>query len=432
MTTMLTPQMDTMPLRHNDKCDKYDYIIAIACGTISGLIDAFLVGAPGDSVIGKWTDAQADKCVMAFAKMNGWNPRAGKENSVASAIGHLEKTFKVNYDQRHSADVNGLFNMNTRNHHMKSLAHAPSPVGLFFSILNQFTSTSTFLSNGQMIMIQTDTFVLQGNNFISKLFCGFTNWVGHLMSDFVGSSGSKGNGGRGSGIVMPFYELFGMCNFGSFGQHRQSLATLATQAFENGCDARFGLTMALPVVLCETSIRLIWGIRQYFQFKRPLKECIPTEKHDSLRVMLLCGHGALCLVDGVDAVIRSCGNPLMILVRINLVGWCRLVQLAIKEICIRTGIPLDIECEIEALKRINQALAVYLAELEKIDFEAFKRETKACAEITALIENAQTEDELGLALDKSIELMGIKLCWRETHDSFDAFMSDKNAVMRFE
>lgn len=432
MITQLSPQTDISPLRYRDKCDKYDYIIAIACGTISGLIDAFLVGSPKDSVLGRWTDAQVDNCVMAFAKMNGWKPKAGKENNVASAIGHLENIFKVNYDQRYSGDVGNLFNMSTKNHHMKSLAHSPSPIGLFFSILNQFTSTSTFISNGQVITVQTDTYELQGSNFISKLFCGVANWIGHLMSDIAGSSGSRGNAGRGSGIVMPFYELFGLCNFGSFGQHRQSLATLATQAFESGYDVRFGITMAIPVVLCELSIRLIWALRQYFQYKKPLNECIPTEKHDSLRVMLLCGHGALCLIDGVDAAIRSGGNPLEFFLRINLVGWCRLVTLAVKEICIRCGLSLPLERELAVLKRINEALTVYLAELERIDIEAFERETLACAEAAALLNNVTSEEQLSFVLDKAIERMGIKLCWKETHDSFDSFMGDKNAVMRFE
>lgn len=433
MITELNSKTDITPLRYNDKCDKYDYIVAVACGTISGLIDAFLVGSPGDSVLGKWTDAQADKCVMAFSKMNGWSPRAGKEDNVASAIGFLENKFKVNYDQRHSGDVGGVINhMSAKNHHMKSLAHSPDIVGLFFSVLNQFTSTSSFLNNGQLITIQTETYELQGHNFISKLFCGITNWIGHLMSDFAGSSGGRGGTGRGSGIVMPFYELFGLCKFGSFGENRDTLATLATKAFENGYDARFGAAMAIPVVLCETTIRLAWSIRQIFQYKRPLKECVPTEQHDSLRVMLLCGHGTLCLVDGVDAAIRSGGNPLQFVLRLNLVGWCRLVKLAIKEVCIRVGFSFSIENQIEALKRINVALEGYLAELKRIDFAAFELEVKACKEVSMIISSAQTEEQLNAALKKSVDVLGIKLCWQDKYDSFDSFMSDKDSVMVFE
>lgn len=35
-------------LQREDKCDKYDYIAAVACGVIGGMIDIFLVGAPKD------------------------------------------------------------------------------------------------------------------------------------------------------------------------------------------------------------------------------------------------------------------------------------------------------------------------------------------------------------------------------------------------
>ena len=133
-------------IQSGDKCDKYDYLIAVACGAIGGMVDIFLVGAPGDSVLCKWTDAQVDNAVKGFAKISGWSPKPEKADSVASAIGFLEKKFKINYDQRHSADVNNLFNMSTKNHHMMSLAHSPDVIGLFFSILNQFTSTATFVA----------------------------------------------------------------------------------------------------------------------------------------------------------------------------------------------------------------------------------------------------------------------------------------------
>ena len=140
-----------------DKCDTCDYLVAAACGAIGGLVDIFLVGAPGESVLGKWTDTQVDNAVKGFAKLAGWKPKAEQSGNVSSAIGFLEKTFKVNYDQRHSGDVGGLFNMSAKNHHMMSLAHSPDIVGLFFSILNQFTSTSSFVSGGKLITIKTET-----------------------------------------------------------------------------------------------------------------------------------------------------------------------------------------------------------------------------------------------------------------------------------
>lgn len=64
--------------------------------------------------------------------------------------------------------MNNLFKMGTRNHHMMSIAHSPDIIGLFFSILNQFTSTSSFIADGQLITIATDTFELQGGDYILK------------------------------------------------------------------------------------------------------------------------------------------------------------------------------------------------------------------------------------------------------------------------
>ncbi len=36
-------------LQGKDQCDKYDYLAAVACGAVGGLMDIFFVGAPGDT-----------------------------------------------------------------------------------------------------------------------------------------------------------------------------------------------------------------------------------------------------------------------------------------------------------------------------------------------------------------------------------------------
>lgn len=418
-------------LHEKDKCDKYDYLTAVACGAIGGMIDIFLVGAPGDSKLGNWTDSQVDNAVKGFAKITGWNPRAGQEENVASAIGFLEKKFKVNYDQRHTADVSNLFQMSTKNHHMMSLAHSPDIVGLFFSLLNQFTTTSSFIANGQLIMIESDTFELQGGNFIAKLFCGIVNWFGHIMSDIAGSSGSRGGAGRGSGVVIPFYELFQFCKFGKFqvGQDRQDLATIAVRAFQQGYDFRFGLATAVPVIITDLSIRLIWSLRRHFQYAMPINECIPKQAHDSLRVMLLFGNGTLCVMNGIDAGIRSGGNFLTFFMRLNLIAWFRFVTLVLKEVCIRVGLANALQRQIEAFKRINEALLFYLSELEKIDVEAFKKETEQYEQIVEVFTTAESEQELNTMLLNIYDKLGWKKPWE---GDFDEHMSDKNATLVFE
>ena len=417
-------------LLKNDKCDKYDYLIAAGCGAIGGLIDIFLVGTPQDSVLGKWTDKQVDNAVISFAKRLGWEPAKGS-NEIASAIGFLERKYKINYDQRYTSDVNNLFNMSTKNHHMKSLSHSPDIIGLFFSILNQFTSTSSFIADGKIITIESGTFELKGSNFISKLFCGIANWFGHIMSDIAGSSGSRGNGGRGTGIVMPFYELFGFCKFGKFnvGKDKQDLATIATRAFQEGYDFRFGMAMAIPVVITELSIRLIWAIRRYFQFEKPLAECIPTNQHADLRVMLLFGHGTLCVMDGIDAGVRSGGNFLAFFMRLNLVGWSRFTMLVLKEICIRVGLVNGLEQQILAYKRINEVLVLYLKELEQIDIELFKKETEVYNQLVAKFAQLRSEKEWNTYLISVYEELKIEKAWK---GDFNEFMSNSNNRLIFE
>lgn len=175
------------------KFDKYDLLMACACGSIAGIIDILFVNNSKNTKLGKISDKAADNLVMKFARFTGWNPRPGKEDSIASAIGYLEKRFAVNYDQRSSVDVNGLFDMNTKNHHFKSLSHSPDIAGLFFSVLDQFLNTSTFIDNGKIVVVnvENDNFELRGSDLKSKLYCAFCNWIGHIMSDLAGSSGSR-------------------------------------------------------------------------------------------------------------------------------------------------------------------------------------------------------------------------------------------------
>jgi hypothetical protein len=310
-------------------CDKYDYMIAGTCGLIGGLIDAIFVGLPGQGALTKFTDDLTDSAVQKFAKFNGWEgPRDGKD-PTASAIGFLERNSKVNYDHRHGGDVDGLFKMSTKNHHIKNLAHSPDLVGLFFSLLDQFNGTAHFVDAGHIVSVDTETFELRGSNFVSKVFSGFINWLMHLFSDVAGSSGSSG---RGSGIPIPFYSLLQFINVGEFGQHRQTFSKIAVQVFEQGYDFRHGMAMAIPVMVTELLTRIMWVVKQRYYHKAPWGECVPSANNPELRRMLLIGHGSLCLVDSADAALRSNGDMIQFMLRSNIIAWTRFGTLALKEL----------------------------------------------------------------------------------------------------
>lgn len=344
----------------NANCDKYDYMIAGTCGVIGGLIDILFVGIPGDSTLGNFTDKQANKITEKFAEFVGFDKNKIKQdyekligkNSIKGKttldydqyldkrrLQFLENKYKINYDQtatnkKGKAGTGGkVEDLYASNHHLKSLGHSPDVIGLFFSILNQFTSTSSFINNGQIITIETETFELKGNNFITKIFCGFANWFGHIMSDWTGSNSSIEKGNRGSGVPIPFYNLFQMLDFGEFGQDRQTFAEITTKVFDQGkYDFRHGMAMAIPVVINELLIRFMYTMKVHFYHQKDWKDSIPNANIPELRRMLLVGHGTLCIMDGADAAIRSGGEMITFLSRTNLIAWVRFGHLSLKEV----------------------------------------------------------------------------------------------------
>ena len=411
----------------NNTCDKYDFLASVACGGLAGFIDVFFVGDPKNSIFLKYTDSVVDETVKKFAQFLGWD---GKGNeSVNSAIGYLERKFKVNYDQRLPSDVNNAFDILPKTHHMMNLAHSPDIIGLFFSILNQFTSTSSFIVDGEIITVDTETYELQGKTFPTKIICGTINWFGHLMSDIAGSSGSHG---RGTGIVMPFYELFGFCKFGSFDVNgvKKDLAGLAQEAFTQGEDFRFGLAQAIPVAIVEILIRVIWAVRRRIQYKLPLKDCIPRSKYGDLRVMLIVGEATLCVTDLVDAIIRSgfTANPLLLFMRLNLIAWLRLILLVLKEIFIRFGFSFGLEAALESFREINRALCEQLNELEKIDLDAYHEECKKYMEVMNIFKNVNSEEELHSKLLLVYDQLNIE---KPYEGNFNDFMHNDNQKFIF-
>ena len=50
-------------------CDKYDYCIAAFSGVLSGLVDSFFVGMPGDSKLENWSNDATEKIVIKFAEL---------------------------------------------------------------------------------------------------------------------------------------------------------------------------------------------------------------------------------------------------------------------------------------------------------------------------------------------------------------------------
>lgn len=85
------------------ECDKLDYTLAVTCGAMCGVMDVFLVGKPGESPVGDITDEWFGNRTKDFAKLCGWD--SSENGSLSDAIKHLEKKFKIPYDQRGAGDA---------------------------------------------------------------------------------------------------------------------------------------------------------------------------------------------------------------------------------------------------------------------------------------------------------------------------------------
>ena len=322
------------------KCDKLDYALAVSSGALCGLVDIFLVGEPGESQIGEVADKWFANRTMDFAKLCGWDGK-GKD-PLSSAIGFLEKKFKISYDQRGAGDAaSTIFDLNPANHHFKSLGHNPTLLGLFFSILDQFTNQSHFVSGGELLSLQNadDGFELRGNNVPAKLFCGFVNWFGHLISDVSGSSGSKG---RGMGIPSPFWAwtndiiaIKRQLNL-PVSKFDQNLNELALNIYKQGFDIRFQTAQAIPVFINEILVRLVYAVRRMVTYFVTTKgenrsasamwiACEPFS-NPTVKRMLTVAHGSFCLIDLGDAAIRGFAagggtfNITEFFLRLNIVG----------------------------------------------------------------------------------------------------------------
>lgn len=368
-------------------CDKLDYILAASSGVLCGIIDIFLVGKPGESPLGVITDQWFANRTTDFAKLCGWEDKG--ENSLSSAIRFLEKKFKIPYDQRGVGDAASfVFDLNPTNHHFKSLAHNPSLLGLFFSILDQFTNSSHFISGGELISLADadGKFELRGNNVTSKLFCAFVNWFGHLISDMSGSSGSKG---RGMGIPSPLWtwtnDIIALKRYLNIpvSQFDNSINELAMNIYKEGYDARFQSAQAIPVFINEMLVRLVYAIRRLIKyydetdketrsFSLMWKKCEPFS-NPTVKRMLTVAHGTFCILDIGDATIRGfvtgAGtlNPTEFFLRLNIVGVGRFtislsgevkreigIQKAEREIIFARKEKLVVENYIEGLKLLSE------------------------------------------------------------------------------
>ena len=318
---------------HNDGIDN---IIAVASGIISGLIDSFFVGEFSLDEGTKWGKEKVDSFVQNVAKRQGYNG-----DSLSGAVKFLEDKFPIPADS-----ATAIFGGGTQ-HHLRDFSHHPTPLGLLFSMLTQFTGkvygTNTL---GAFIIEDVPSTDLIGKDFTSKLAIGFTHWIFHMVSDIAGSSSSIAYGKYGTGLPGPFLSLLKEISSLPFFSHQENNnkfcvfisklfnGTLLSKRGEDGkiipdsvikfdLRAEIGVLyelgkQAIPVIINECVVRISYFVRRLviefkskeiktfndFIYNIEWKNTLPFNNRTIVR-MVTIDSGTFVAIDVADAAIRS-------------------------------------------------------------------------------------------------------------------------------
>ena len=180
-----------------------DYTVAVVSGVVCAIIDSIFVGEFSLSEANKWGTEKVNTFVQTVAKM-----QSGKEKDLLSSVEYLEDKWKIPSD-----NLAGIFGGGLK-HHLNDFAHHPTPVGLVFSLLTQFTGNAYGVDGtGVFRVVPVKSVELIGKDFPTKISLGVVTWFFHLVSDMAGSSNTIRNStmlGResvGTGLPGPFVSF---------------------------------------------------------------------------------------------------------------------------------------------------------------------------------------------------------------------------------
>jgi len=339
--------------------DGLDYMVAVGSGILAGVIDIIFVGEFSLEKANQWGDDKANKFVVKIAQSKGY-----KGDDLPGAVAYLEKNFPIAADKATNAFGGG------KQHHLRDFSHHPTVVGLFFSLLTQFTGKVYGTNTAGIFMavaLKDEDLVLIGKNLPEKIIFGVVNWFFHMVSDMAGSSTSIAGGSVGTGLpgpigsllkelsALPIFSKMNSQGYKEFSVWVSKLfnGTLLGKRDANGnlipvkFDLRteLGVVMqlgkqAIPVIINECVVRTFYFIRRlHSELKEKnvrstadLKlidwEKTAPAKNRTIVRMLTISTGTMSAIDIADAAIESAIKsggltPAFIpnmLVRVNFVG----------------------------------------------------------------------------------------------------------------
>lgn len=171
--------------------DNIDLLVAAGSGFLCGVLDAICLS---NIDLTKCKDI-GEKTLEPIIKIMGGS------KDISKAVIKLEEKTKQSF----ASDPNLIYYGGGLQHHLRDYAHHLSPMGLFFSILTQFTGKCYGADvTGRLLITEVVDKSRIGSSISQKLSFGFVDWFFHLASDL---NGSRKTVGRGTGIPGPLLSL---------------------------------------------------------------------------------------------------------------------------------------------------------------------------------------------------------------------------------
>ncbi len=370
--------------RLTNHADGIDYSIAVTCGVITGIFDAFIVGEWNFAEAKKDTYKEINCKVINFAKKQPdyipycnftiegkGNPRRKPKDPdrLEVAIDFLEWKFHLPGD---GAYRTGNYGIDGNTHRLDDLCHHPTIVGLVCCIIAQFTGHTLYVNKyGEDVNIpitvnEYGNFV--GKNPVTKLFAGVINWFvicaktianreGHLMSDVATSASLPGSFlsmitelasipcFRNEDFLLQLRNAFqkgigtdkGQLDLGIFNRIFEGAQSKLDDSTEKAVVHELR-RQALPVVINEVLVRGAYFIRRFItelKNKNSLKEIdwekvIPVNNRTVARMMTISS-GTFTAIDMADAAVHAAPKSADLttflsnmLLRVNFIGIGRL------------------------------------------------------------------------------------------------------------
>ena len=405
--------------------DKMDYLLAIASGTIAGLIDSVFVGEFSLEEANKWGKMKVATFVVKVAKICGY-----KGEEISGAIEFLERNYKIPADVKTPQYGGGL------QHHLRDFTHHFSLVGVFCSIYTQFTQNVVGTDEDGNIKVEKlneDLYI--GKTFEEKLFFGIVTWFFHMVSDMGGSSNTPGHGTGIPGPIVSFIEEIASLKI--FKEKKISdiqlnewvsklfNGKLITQKDSKGKvikETRFDFRTEIgllkevgkqfiPVLINECLVRTFYFIKSFYNYVKEnnIKSIHDLEKDDIINVlpyknkrinrMCTISCATFTIVDSADAMVRAVvknkgfnkSTIIDFAIRINYAGIARTI------IACKVDIK-DIVSELKKNKNNNKELEKeYDETLAKFDYFSIKWEN---LQLLYSIENLIVLDDIKNTKDK--------------------------------